>query len=133
MPLAYWVHHFSPFLGPHWGNLGIRYYGLSYLMGFVGAYWLLYRYARKGRSQLAAEKIPDFMVALVLGVMVGGRLGSFLLYNPGQLVQDPLSFFRVWEGGMASHGGFVGVTLAAWLFARRQRISFWHLGDLIAS
>lgn len=133
MPLAHWVHEPTPFLGPHWGNFGIRFYGLGYLLGFLAAAWLFARYARAGRSQLPREQIADLMVALVVGVMLGGRIGSFLLYHPQELLADPLSFFRVWEGGMASHGGFVGVTVALWWFARRHRLSFFHLGDLIVS
>jgi len=138
MPLAvwvnrFWVHDWSPFLGPHWGNVGIRYYGLSYVLGFLAAGWLLHRYALAGRSLLPAAKVPDFIVTIVFGVMLGGRIGSFLLYHPEQLLHDPLSFFRVWEGGMASHGGFVGVAVAVWWFARSEKIPFIHLGDLIAS
>jgi phosphatidylglycerol:prolipoprotein diacylglycerol transferase len=133
MFLAYWVHHWSPFLGPHWGNLGLRYYGLAYVLGFLAAAWLLRRYARAGRSQLPADRIADLVFALVIGVMLGGRLGSFLLYHPEQLRDDPLSFFRVWEGGMASHGGFAGVLLALAWFSRSTKIRLLHLGDLIAS
>ncbi len=133
MPLAFWIHNFSPFLGPHWGNIGIRYYGLSYVLGFLAAASLLIRYARAGRSQLSAAKVGDLMVAIVIGVMLGGRLGSFLLYHPDQLLRDPLSFFRVWEGGMASHGGFIGVAVALAWFARTEKIPFLHLSDLIVS
>lgn len=133
MPLAYLVHEPTPFLGPHWGNFGIRFYGLGYILGFLAAAWLFARYARAGRAQLPPAKISDLMVTLVIGVMLGGRIGSFLLYHPADLVRDPLSFFRVWEGGMASHGGFIGVALALAWFARRHRIPFLHLGDLIVS
>jgi phosphatidylglycerol:prolipoprotein diacylglycerol transferase len=133
MPLAYWVHEPTPFLGPHWGNFGLRFYGLGYILGFVAAAWLFMRYARAGRSRLPPAKIGDLMMALVIGVMLGGRIGSFLLYDPGKFREDPLSFFRVWEGGMASHGGFIGVMLALWWFSRRHRISFLHLGDLVVS
>ena len=133
LPPAYWVHDLSPFLGPHWGNVGLRYYGLAYLLGFVTAGWLLARYARAGRSQLPAARIADFMVMIVIGVMLGGRLGSFLLYHPDQLLRDPLSFFRVWEGGMASHGGMVGVAVAVAWFGRAEKIRFLHLADLITS
>ena len=133
MLFAYWVHEPTPFLGPHWGNFGIRFYGLGYILGFLAASWLFVRYARAGRSQLPPQKIPDLMLALVVGVMVGGRLGSFILYHPEELRADPLSFFRVWEGGMASHGGFLGVAIALWWFSRRNHISFFHLGDLIVS
>lgn len=133
MLLAVWTHNLSPFLGPHWGNFGIRYYGLSYLLGFVTAAWLLVRYARAGRSNLPADKVSDFMVTIVIGVMLGGRIGSFLLYHPEQLLHDPLSFFRVWEGGMASHGGMMGVAVAVFWFSRSTKISFFHLADLITS
>lgn len=133
MPLAYWVHEPMPFLGPHWGNFGIRFYGLGYILGFLSAAWLFVQYARAGRSQLPRQKITDLMMALVLGVMIGGRLGSFILYHPEDLRDDPLSFFRVWEGGMASHGGFAGVAVAVWWFSRRHGIPFLHLGDLIVS
>lgn len=133
MLLAFWVHNLSPFLGPHWGNFGIRYYGLSYVLGFVTAGWLLLRYARAGRSQLPAEKVGDLMVALVAGVMLGGRLGYFVFYQPGTLFADPLTLLRVWDGGMASHGGFIGVGVALVVFARLQKLPFLHLSDLIAS
>ncbi len=133
MFLAFWVDDLPPFLGPHWGNFGIRYYGLSYVLGFLTGAWLLVRYARAGRSLLPANKVSDFMVALVLGVMVGGRLGSFILYHPEQLRQDPLAFFRVWEGGMASHGGFLGVMVAVLWFSRTAKIPFLHLADLVTT
>jgi phosphatidylglycerol:prolipoprotein diacylglycerol transferase len=130
---GFWVHDWSPFLGPHWGNFGIRYYGLGYVLGFLVAGWLLIRYARAGRSPLAPEKVGDLMVWLVAGVMIGGRVGSFVLYDSAKFFADPVSFFRVWEGGMASHGGFAGVALVIWWFARTEKISFFQLSDLIAS
>lgn len=133
MPLAYLVHHPTPFLGPHWGGFGIRFYGLGFVLGFIAAAWLFARYARAGRSQLPASQIYDLMTALMVGVLVGGRLGSFLLYRPSELLSDPLAVLRVWEPGMASHGGFLGVAIALWWFSRRTRISFLHLGDLIVS
>jgi len=133
MPLAFWVHHLNPFLGPHWGNLGIRYYGLAFILGFLGAGLLLRLYWRSGRSQLPSKTVPDLMVAVVLGTLIGGRLGYFLLYHPDWLVSNPLIFFRVWEGGMASHGGMIGVTIAVLWFARSEKIPFLHLADLIAS
>ncbi|HWL17956.1 MAG TPA: prolipoprotein diacylglyceryl transferase [Opitutus sp.] len=132
-PAAYWTHDLSPFLIRFTDNFGIRYYGLAYLMGFLVAAWLLAKYWHAGRSQLPAAKVSDFIVTLVVGVMVGGRLGSFLLYHPEQLIHDPLSFFRVWEGGMASHGGMAGVAIALWWFSRRHHIPMLHLGDLVAS
>ncbi len=133
LSFAYLVDDWSPFLGPHWGNFGIRYYGLAYILGFFTAAWLLNRYARAGRSLLPADKIGDFMIAVVFGVLLGGRLGYFLLYQFDTLRSDPLELLRVWEGGMASHGGFIGVVLALVWFSRAEKIPFSHLGDLVAS
>jgi phosphatidylglycerol:prolipoprotein diacylglycerol transferase len=133
MFLAYWVQTWSPFLGPHWGNFGIRYYGLAYMLGFVIAWWLMVRYALTGRSRIPAAKVADLMVYIVMGVLIGGRLGYFLLYQPETLLHSPLELFRVWDGGMASHGGFIGVTLAAAWFARAEKTTFWHVADNVVS
>jgi phosphatidylglycerol:prolipoprotein diacylglycerol transferase len=133
MPLAFWVHHLDRFLGPHWGNFGIRYYGLSYVMGFIAGAALLTLYAKRGRSALPANRVADLMAAIVIGTLVGGRLGYYLLYHFADLEADPLILVRVWEGGMASHGGMLGVTIALYVFSRSEKIPFLHLGDLIVS
>jgi phosphatidylglycerol---prolipoprotein diacylglyceryl transferase len=134
MFLAYWVHNLSPFLIQFTDTIGIRYYGLAYLLGFVGGAVGLHLYARAGRSRLPAPVISDFIIAIVIGVMVGGRLGSFILYEGWRhLGSDPFAILRVWEGGMASHGGFVGVAVAMAWFAHKHKLSFLHLSDLIVS
>jgi phosphatidylglycerol---prolipoprotein diacylglyceryl transferase len=133
MPLAYWVHDLSPFVVRFTDNFGIRYYGLAYLLGFLAGGALLYRYTHAGRSLVPASKIADLVTAIVLGVLIGGRVGYFLLYGLGTLAHDPLALFRVWEGGMASHGGMIGVAVALAWFARANKIPFLHLGDLIVS
>jgi phosphatidylglycerol:prolipoprotein diacylglycerol transferase len=69
----------------------------------------------------------------MIGTLVGGRLGYSLFYSPQTFVQEPLALFRVWDGGMASHGGFIGVILGTWWAARRHRIPFLTAGDLAAS
>jgi len=134
MPPAHWVHDLSPFFIQFTDTIGVRYYGLAYLLGFVGGALLLHAYARAGRSQLAAGQISDFIIAIVIGVMVGGRLGSFFLYEGWRgFSEDPLALFKVWKGGMASHGGFLGVAVAILWFARSRRLPFLHLSDLIVS
>ncbi|MGH7997367.1 MAG: prolipoprotein diacylglyceryl transferase [Opitutaceae bacterium] len=133
MPLAYWVDRLSPFLGPHWGNIGIRYYGLGYLIGFAAAWVLLRAYARAGRARIPEQRIGDLIVACVIGTLLGGRLGYFLLYQPGTLFHQPLAFFEVWQGGMASHGGMIGVAIALAWFARKEKAPFLHVGDLVVS
>lgn len=130
---AYWVHDLSPFVIRFGENVGVRYYGLAYVLGFLGAAWLLHRYDRAGRSLLPTARIGDVMFLIVVGVFIGGRLGFFLLYQPDVFFRDPLQLIRVWEGGMASHGGFAGVALALLWFSRAQKIPFLHLSDLIAS
>lgn len=133
LSLAYWVHDLSPFLIRFGENFGIRYYGLGYIAGFVTAAWLFRRYRRAGRTPLDSEASTDMMLALVVGVIVGGRLGYFLLYRPNLILDDPLALLRVWEGGMASHGGILGVVLVLVWFGRRRRVNFFHLGDIVAT
>jgi phosphatidylglycerol---prolipoprotein diacylglyceryl transferase len=134
MFLAYWVHDLSPFVIKFTDTIGVRYYGLAYLLGFFGGALGLHLYARAGRSRLPAPAIADFIIAIVIGVMVGGRLGSYLLYEGWKnFGSDPLAILRVWEGGMASHGGFVGVAVAMAWFARTQKLPFLHLSDLIVT
>ncbi len=119
-----------------WLPDGIRWYGLSYMAGFILA-WLLFRWmALTKRSTLpTASAAADLLFYIILGVLVGGRLGYVLFYQPSLLV-DFHSGFPFWgvlainTGGMASHGGMLGVMVACWLFARRQKLSPLHLYDL---
>ena len=135
----YWVHDLDPFLWQFpdsfgsWGPGGIRWYGISYLAGFVFAYFLLKTYYKNKRSPYDSEQILNFMTFLVLGVLLGGRIGYSLLYRGNEFLQDPFMLFRVWEGGMASHGGFAGVCIAALLYARYSKQSPFPVGDLIVS
>jgi len=120
---------------PHWGNIGIRYYGLGYVLGFLAAAWLLNRYARAGRSQLPPAEIGDLIiVSLPVSCWAGALVLSCLPgKSPRRYPARSAELFPRVEGGMASHGGFVGVAVALWWFARRARIPFLHLGDLIVS
>jgi len=131
--IAYWTHDLSPFIVQFGERFGIRYYGLAYVLGLATAVWLLVRYHKAGRSTLPAQAAYDLAVWLMIGVFLGGRLGFFLLYQPGSLLADPLVLFRVWEGGMASHGGFLGVVVVLWLFGRKTNVPFLHLSDLLAT
>lgn len=133
MPLAYWVHDLDPFLWRFSGNFGIRYYGLAYLAGFAAALGLLHLYFRRGRSPFGPAAISDLMTSLVVGVLLGGRLGYFVLYQPESVLRDPAMLLRVWEGGMASHGAFVGVILAMTWWARRQHTTLLQVGDIVVT
>jgi phosphatidylglycerol:prolipoprotein diacylglycerol transferase len=132
--LAYWTDTLDPFLVRFHGNFGIHWYGITYVLGFLAGAWLLYQYARAGKSLVGPDRIPDLMTWCILGVFLGGRLGHYFLYDDWRTFpSDPLLIFRVWDGGMASHGGMLGVALALAWFARAQRVPFLHLGDLITT
>ncbi len=131
---AFWVDDLDPFLIHFTSRFGIRYYGLAYAAGFLIAACLLGLYARRGRSQLPESGIGDFMVAAVLGVVLGGRLGSYFLYDGWRTFgTDPLAILRVWEGGMSFHGGLLGVVVGVAWYARSAGIRLTHLWDLMAS
>jgi phosphatidylglycerol:prolipoprotein diacylglycerol transferase len=130
MLLAYYIHDLSPFLIHFWGGVGIRWYGLSYLAGFVIGTLLYRRLAIKGYSDLRPDQVMDFItMAALLGVLLGGRLGYMLFYDAPRFFQDPLVFFQVWDGGMASHGGIIGLTLFTLWYARHHHLSFLNLTD----
>ena len=129
MLLAYYVHDLSPFL-VQFGGFGLRWYGLSYLAGFLIGILLYRRLAQRGYSVLRPDQVTDFItMGALFGVLLGGRLGYMLFYDPDRFFHDPLVFFRVWEGGMASHGGIIGLTLFTIWFSRRHHLSFRNLGD----
>lgn len=121
--------HFSPVLVSI-GPLAIHWYGLMYLIGFVGA-WLLAR-SRADRIGISRQAVGDMIFYGAVGVVLGGRIGYALFYGLEFLIQDPLWIFRVWDGGMSFHGGLIGVILAAILFAHRQKLRFMQLCDFIA-
>ncbi len=129
----YPVCDFDPFLVhfPDWSPLpGIRWYGLAYVMGFIVGALLLRLYFKRGRSPLNPDQQMTLMTYIIIGTLVGGRLGYMLLYVPGEFLRNPLLFFKVWDGGMASHGGFIGIYIAVLLFARRVGQTFWSIADI---
>ncbi len=133
MPLAHWVHDWSPFLIRFSENFGIRYYGLAYLAGFAASVALLWLYWKSNRSPFGPNTITDLVTTLIIGVLLGGRLGYFLLYQLDSVLADPLVLIRVWEGGMASHGGFIGVILALWWWTRKRQVPFFQVTDLVVT
>lgn len=135
----FWIHDLSPFLWEfpgkfaNWGPGGIRWYGISYLLGFIAAYFLFSLYHKYEKSPYDKDQIMNLITFQVIGVLIGGRLGYLFLYQGEKFVSDPLSILRVWEGGMASHGGFVGVFIATLWYAKKSSQSIKPIGDLIVS
>jgi phosphatidylglycerol---prolipoprotein diacylglyceryl transferase len=112
------------------GPVAIRWYGLAYLAGFLIAGALLDRMVRDGFLPLTKSAVSDLIGYLVLGVLLGGRLGYAIFYDPGMLLR-PLELVRVWEGGLSFHGGLAGVLLASVWFARRRAVSWRRLADAL--
>lgn len=136
--IATYIQNIDPVIFDINGTLAMRWYGLAYVAGFILGYWVLLRLARKGLYSVEASKLGDFITAVcVLGVLVGGRLGEFFFYwlpanGLGAIADDPTWVFRVWEGGMASHGGILGVILVALWYSRKHKLSFPSVLDGLA-
>jgi phosphatidylglycerol:prolipoprotein diacylglycerol transferase len=130
-----WVHDLSPFAIQFTQTFGIRWYGLAYLSGFISGYYALLWIHRRGGTQFKVDEIPDFITYTAIGVLAGGRLGYCLFYAP-ELFTSLDSHFPYWgvlkvnEGGMASHGGILGVMLLVYIWSKRHKMSFWHCLDL---
>ncbi len=135
---ATYVHDLNPVLLRITDAIQLRWYGLAYLMGFLCGFLLLRNLARRGLWVLKPEQTGDFIAAVALfGVFLGGRLGYILFYQIPEagwegLMSDPLMILRVWEGGMASHGGILGVAIFTWFYARKHKVTWTGLGDGIS-
>jgi phosphatidylglycerol:prolipoprotein diacylglycerol transferase len=133
--IATWVHDLSPFFirfpDNPLGLEGIRYYGIAYLMAFICAYAFFRLADRYGNRGFSADAALSLLTYLVIGVLLGGRIGYYVFYDAASLMQNPLRLLRIWEGGMASHGGFIGVAIALWLFARNQNLSVLTVSDRV--
>ena len=114
------------------GPLELRWYGLMYMFGFGIMYWLMRRAADQGRVPLERDDIYDLLFYLILGVMLGGRIGYVLFYDLGSYLADPLSIIAIWRGGMSFHGGLLGTMVATILISRRRGWDFWMIADTIA-
>jgi phosphatidylglycerol---prolipoprotein diacylglyceryl transferase len=124
---------FDPIAIKLFGPLAIRWYGLTYLIGFA-LLWLAGRYAIKSRShtKVSAQQFDDLLFYGILGVILGGRLGYVLFYKFGDYLVEPWKIFFVWEGGMSFHGGFLGVIIAMWWYAKARGLKWLTVTDFIA-
>jgi len=128
--LAYYVHDLSPFLIQFSENVGLRWYGLAYVGGFIGVFFLYRLLFRKGCVDLPEEDVSDVLTGwVVLGTLLGGRIGYVLFYRFSEFTGDPFMIFKVWEGGMSAHGGILGLIIATTIYSRVHRISWFNLCD----
>jgi len=127
--VAYYVHDLDPLIFRLWDNVGPRWYGLAYVLAFACSYALFRLLAKRGYADLPVARVSDFITgAALFGVIVGGRLGYALFYKP-EMLRAPMSILRVWEGGMSSHGGMLGLLAFTFYYAWRHKISWTNLGD----
>jgi phosphatidylglycerol---prolipoprotein diacylglyceryl transferase len=132
-----YFHTLDPYAIQLTQNFGIRWYGLSYAAGFLIAWLFISWMARTGRSPLEPKRVGDLMFYVIVGVLVGGRVGYILFYDPKLLIDFSTSFpwwglLAINRGGMASHGGMIGVFIAIVLFSRKSKVPALHVLDLAA-
>jgi phosphatidylglycerol---prolipoprotein diacylglyceryl transferase len=114
------------------GPLAVRWYGLMYLVGFLVGWWLGLRRISRNQSPITRAQLDDLLFLVVLGVILGGRLGYVLFYKPGYYFSHPLEILYIWQGGMSFHGGLLGVMFAMVFAARRHDIDWLRLMDFVA-
>ncbi|MEO1563588.1 MAG: prolipoprotein diacylglyceryl transferase [Pseudomonadota bacterium] len=119
-------------------EFAIKWYALAYIAGFLLAWWFINVLRKQealwpdNKPGYTAKDVEDLLTWMIIGVILGGRLGFVLFYGWDQMLADPLWVLRVWEGGMAFHGGFIGVIIAGAWFCKRRGINPWQIGDAIA-
>lgn len=132
-----YIHELNPFAIQFSESFGIRWYGLSYMLGFICAYLLIRWLTYRQRAGLSPSRVVDFIIYVAIGTLVGGRFGYVIFYAPDLLLKFKADFpfwgvFAVNEGGMASHGGMIGIVIACLLFARRFGVNSLYLLDLVS-
>lgn len=114
-------------------SFGIHWYGLMYLMGFAAFLWLgKYQIANRPWHAWSPQMLDDALFYGALGVVIGGRLGYVLFYQSAHFLENPADIFKVWQGGMSFHGGFIGVLIAMFIFARQRKLRWLSLMDFVA-
>ncbi|MBT7410782.1 MAG: prolipoprotein diacylglyceryl transferase [Methylococcales bacterium] len=112
------------------GPLKVHWYGLMYLVAFACGWYCAN--LRKKTFDFSRDDIDDLVFYIVLGVILGGRVGYILFYNFSQFLDNPLVLFKIWEGGMSFHGGLIGVCLSLWFIAKKHQLTFFQMSDFVA-
>ena len=114
------------------GFFQIRWYALAYIVGLMVGWRYLIVLSEKSPATMTRKDSDDILVWMALGVILGGRLGYILFYKPGYYLANPAEMIQLWQGGMAFHGGLLGVVVAGWLFCRQRALNPLRVGDLLA-
>ncbi len=126
----YWIHDINPEILHIYGPFALRWYPLAYIAGLAVAYWGFMRLSKKGYLNMTRKEVDDLWFFLGLGVLAGGRIGYILFYDFSAYIKAPVSIFKVWQGGMSFHGGFIGVMIATFIFSRMRKI---RLSDILGA
>lgn len=112
------------------GPVAVRWYGLMYLFGFVFAYFVIKSELKRRQSPIPVGDADDLLFHLIVGLLIGARLGYAVFYNVDAYIAAPWEVFAIWHGGMSFHGGLLGMLVAGWFFAYRRRLQFLELADI---
>ena len=121
------------------GPLSVKWYGLAYMAGLLLGWWYVKRLVttdrlwRGNKSPMDANMMDDVLLVVTLGVVVGGRLGHVLFYEPSYYLSHPVEILKIWHGGMAFHGGMIGTIVAMWLFARYMKVPALSVMDVVSA
>ncbi len=115
-----------------YGPIAIRWYGVAYLAGILLGLYNLYQIALVTKLKISSKMKEDLLSFLIIGIIIGGRLGYILFYGFDNYLADPLEIFKIWQGGMSFHGGLVGVIISSYLFCKKHQIQYLKFTDLLA-
>ena len=114
------------------GPLQIRWYGVMYILAFLASYFLVKYQIRKKGLPIDINTVNDFFLFLIIGLIIGARLGYVIFYNLPFYFSHPLKLFAIWEGGMSFHGGLIGIIFSGLIFLKKHKANFWEFADLIS-
>ncbi len=125
-----WVHNLNPVIVNLFG-LEIRWYGLMYVLGIMFSYYFILWYIKKKKLKLSQEVISDVIFYGVLGIIIGGRLGYVLFYNPLYYLKNPLEILMFWKGGLSFHGGLIAIVLFTYFYFKKHKLNFLKYADVV--
>jgi len=117
----------------HIGPVSIHWYGIAYVTGLLAGWYYANKVAKRFAPTITKTQIDDFMMWALAGIIVGGRLGHILFFDPHRYAVNPLEIFMTWKGGMSFHGGLLGVILAMILYCRKANVPFLRFADIFAT
>jgi len=125
--------NFDPVIFEIYGPMALRWYSLAYILGIVlGWFYIKFIIKKYKPNQFSLKYLDDLFAWVVMGVVLGGRIGHVLFYDFMRYITHPMEILKVWEGGMSFHGGLLGVVISTYIFARRNKINFLQIVDLLA-